>query len=153
MKNIKQKSKKFIYRTTVSWAEEKRGFLYSSGKPTIEVATPPEFKGHKDIWTPEELFVASVNVCIKTTFLHYAQRNNFEFLSYESEAEGVLERAEGEFMFSEIKVRPKVVVSSSNQIDEAKDLIKFSEKNCLISNSIKSKVEVIPQIKVKNLTQ
>ena len=147
MGNIRDKSRKFIYRTSVSWTEEKKGFLCSSGKPTIEVATPPEFKGHEGIWTPEELFVASVNICIKTTFLHYAQKSNFKFLSYESEAEGILERVENQFMFSEIKVRPKIVVSSSNQIEKAKELIELAEDNCLISNSIKSKVEVSPEIK------
>jgi organic hydroperoxide reductase OsmC/OhrA len=149
MGNIKQKSRKFIYRTTVSWTEEKKGVLCSSGKPTIEVSTPPEFKGHEGMWTPEELFVASVNICIKTTFLHYAQRDNFEFLSYESGAEGVLERVENRFMFSEIKIKPKIVVTLASQIEKAKELIELSEKNCLITNSIKSKVEVISEISAR----
>jgi len=63
------------------------------------------------MWTLEELFVASVNICIKTTLLHYAQRDNFEFLRYESEAEGILEMVENQFVFSEIKVKPKIVVA------------------------------------------
>jgi len=146
MGNINQKSKKFIYKTNVTWTEEKKGILCSTGKPTIEVATPPEFKGHEGMWTPEELFVASVNSCIKTTFLHYAQKSDFKFVSYESEAEGTMERVENQFMFSEIKVRPKIIVTSSNQIEKAKEFIQLSEKNCLISNSIKTKVEVVPEI-------
>jgi len=146
MGDTKQKNRKFIYRTKVSWAEEKKGFLCSPGKPTIEVATPPEFKGHEGMWTPEELFVASVNICIKTTFLYYAQKNDFEFLSYESDAEGTLESVGNQFMFSVIKVRPKIKVRFDNQIEKAKELIKLSEKNCLISNSIKTKVEVEPEI-------
>jgi len=150
MGNAKQKDRKFIYRTNVSWAEEKKGFLCSSGKPTIEVTTPPEFKGHEGMWTPEELFVASVNICIKTTFLHYAQKNNFEFLSYESEAEGTLEKIGSQFMFSEIKVKPKISIKSSSQLEKVKELIQLSEKNCLITNSIKTKVEVIPEISIQN---
>jgi len=150
MGNTKQKNRKFIYRTKVSWVEEKKGILCSSGKPTIEVATPPEFKGHEGMWTPEELFVASVNICIKTTFLHYAQKNNFEFLSYESEAEGILERTGNQFMFSEIKVKPKISIKSSSQVEKVKELIQLSEKNCLITNSIKTKVEVIPEISTLN---
>ena len=143
----KQKARKFIYRTSVSWTEEKKGILCSAGKPVIEVATPPEFKGHEGMWTPEELFVASVNICIKTTFLYYAQRDKFEFVSYESEAEGVLERVQDKFMFSEIKIEPKITVALKDQIKKAKELIELSEKNCLISNSIKSKIEIIPEIK------
>ena len=150
MGNAKQKNRKFIYRTKVSWIEEKKGILCSSGKPTIQVATPPEFKGHEGMWTPEELFVASVNICIKTTFLHYAQKSNFEFLNYESEAEGVLERIGNQFMFSEIKVKPKIKVESSSQVEKAKELIQLSEKNCLISNSIKSRVEIVPEISTQN---
>ena len=142
------KSKKFTYETTVTWKEEKKGLLCSFGKETIKIATPPEFQGHEGMWTPEDLFVASVNVCIKTTFLHYAQKNNFEFLSYESKAEGVLERVGDQFLFSEIKVMPKIAVKSNTQIQKAIELITLAEKNCLISNSIKSKVEVIPEIKV-----
>ena len=151
MENMKQKSRRFIYRTTVSWTEEKKGILCSSGKPTIKVSTPPEFKGHEGMWTPEELFVASVNICIKTTFLHYAETNNFKFLSYESAAEGILERVQNQFMFSEIKVRPKIVVTLASQVEKAKELIELSEKNCLISNSIKSNIEVIPEIQQKGV--
>ena len=143
------RDKKFVYKTTVTWREEKKGFLCSFGKETIEISTPPEFKGHEGLWTPEDLFVASVNVCIKTTFLHYAQKNNFEFLSYKSDAEGILERVENKFMFSEIKVLPKIVVTSSDKIEKAKELIKLAEENCLISNSIKSKVTVEPEISIE----
>ncbi len=147
---MKQKSRKFVYKTSVSWIEERKGILCSSGKPTIEVSAPAAFKGQEGMWTPEELFVASVNTCIKLTFIHYAQRDKLEFLSYESEAEGTLESVEGRFMFSELKVRPKIKLSSSNQIEKAKELIQLSEKNCLITNSIKSKVEVIPEISAQS---
>ena len=147
MGDTKQKTRKFIYRTSVSWTEEKKGILRSAGKPVIEVATPPEFKGHEGMWTPEELFVASVNICVETTFLYYAQKEDFKFVSYESEAEGVLERVENKFMFSEIKIKPRITVALKDQIKKAKELIELSEKNCLISNSIKSKIEIIPEIK------
>ncbi len=146
MGDIKPKSKKFVYRTKVSWVKEKKGILSSIGKPDIEIAVPPEFGGHEGIWTPEELFVASVNICIKTTFLYYARRNNLEFLSYESEAEGVLERVEDRFMFTEIKVMPRIRIAMDSQVEKAKEIITFSEKNCLISNSIRSRVEVLPEI-------
>ncbi|MBU4590511.1 MAG: OsmC family protein [Candidatus Omnitrophica bacterium] len=146
MGDIKPKSKKFVYKTKVSWVKEKKGILSSSGKPDIEIAVPPEFKGHENIWTPEELFVASVNACIKTTFLYYAQKQSLEFLSYESEAEGILKRIENRFIFTEIKIMPKIRIIRDSQIEKAKEIITLSEKSCLISNSIKSKVEVLPEI-------
>jgi peroxiredoxin-like protein len=140
------KGKVFIYKNSVEWEKERKGIVSSDNKPSFMVATPPEFKGHPGIWSPEDLFVASVNSCIMTTFLHYAERNKLEFLSYKSEAEAILEIIDNKFMFSEIKVRPLIVIKNSSDINKAKELIELSEKNCLISNSIRSKVSVIPEI-------
>ncbi len=141
------KSRRFIYKNSIKWQSEKKGLLISPDKPDIEVATPPEFRGHPGVWTPEDLFVASVNSCIMTTFLYYAQKENFEILNYESQAEGILEWIEGRFIFSEIKVKPFVFVKQDSDIQKAKEIIGLSEKNCLISNSIKCEVTVLPEIK------
>ena len=142
-------SRKFIYKTTVTWDREKRGFLNSPGKQTIEIGTPLEFNGHKGVWSPEDLFVASVNACIKTTFLYYAQKENLDFLSYESEAEGILERRENKFMFSSVTVMPKIVIASASQAPRAGELFDLAEKNCLISHSIVAKVTVTPDIRTR----
>ena len=80
MSEIKTKPKKFIYRTNLKWTGSKKGLLSGEDRPTIEVSTPFEFRGHAGIWTPEELFVASVNICIMTTFLYYAEKRNFTFI-------------------------------------------------------------------------
>jgi len=149
MTEVKIKSKKFIYKNSISWQGERKGLLFAVDRPDIEVATPPEFRGHSEIWTPEDLFVASVNSCIMTTFLYYAEKQGLEFVSYTSEAEGVLEYREGRLIFSEIKVKPSVFVKQDSDIQKAKDIIELSKKNCLISNSIKCEVKVLPEIKIE----
>ena len=148
MGEVRQRNKRFIYRTKIRWVNAKKGLLSSSSKPDIEIATPPEFRGHAGIWTPEDLFIASVNSCIMTTFLYYVEKENVEFLSYESEAEGILKRVENQLMFSHIMVWPKMVIALNAQKEKAEELMKRSENSCLISNSIKSKIEVIPEITI-----
>lgn len=150
MAEIRQKGKRFIYRTNLSWKEEKKGLLTSSDRPAIEVSTPFEFKGHAGIWTPEELFVSSVNICIMTTFLYYAGKEAIKLLSYQSECEGILERIDKGFIFSEIIVKPRILIKEDNNIQKARELMELSEKKCLISNSIKTKIKVIPEIKIGN---
>ncbi len=150
MPEPKIKTKQFIYRNSLKWQGQRRGLLSSIGKPDIEIATPPEFKGHPGIWTPEELFVASVNTCIMTTFLHYVNKQGLGLISYESEAEGTLERVGNQFMFSGIKIKPKIAVSSDEDIQKAREFMALAENNCLISNSIKAKVEVNAQIKTES---
>lgn len=143
------KTKQFVYTNSLRWQSEKRGLLSSFGKPDIEIATPPEFKGHVGIWSPEDLFVASANCCIMTTFLHYAQKENLEIIGYQSQAEGVLESIEGRLIFSVIKVRPLVFVKQDLDIQKVKEIIGLSEKNCLISNSLKCEIKVLPEIKIE----
>ena len=71
---MESKPKVYLYHTAVRWTEERKGVISCAGKPDVEVATPPEFKGHDGIWSPEDLFVASANICLMTTFLAVAGR-------------------------------------------------------------------------------
>lgn len=51
------------------------------GKPEIQVWASPEFKRHEGNWSPEDLLVASVEVCTMTTFLAFAERSGFSPVS------------------------------------------------------------------------
>ena len=134
------RSKVYTYRTTVKWTEQRKGLISSAGKPDIAVATPPEFKGHEGIWSPEDLFVASVNICTMSTFLAVAERAGLGFMAYESESEGTLELVDGKFQMTKIVIRPAVTLKPGEDAVKARELLHKAEANCLISNSIKSTV-------------
>ncbi len=137
------------YTTTVKWENGRIGNLSAPTFPDIKVATPPEFpKGVPNIWSPEHLFVASANICLMTTFLAIAENSNFEFNSFTSEAIGKLEKVDGKFMISEIELKPSVSIDDENQKEKAIRLIEKSEKACLISNSMKSKMILKPTVEI-----
>ncbi|OGP34038.1 MAG: osmotically inducible protein OsmC, partial [Deltaproteobacteria bacterium GWC2_65_14] len=115
-----------------------------AGKPPVEVATPPEFKGHEGIWSPEDLYVASVNVCIMSTFLAFAGRASLDFVEYESEAEGLLEFVDGRFLFTKIVVRPRIALRSGEDRANAEEILHKAEKNCIVSNSVRTEVTLEP---------
>lgn len=69
-------------------------------------------------------------------------------LNYESSARGVLERVKNEFMFSTIEVKPEISVTSEDDIEKVQSLLELSERNCFISNSLKSKVILKPEIRL-----
>ncbi len=140
------KSKRYTYRTSVRWSEQKKGVISSAGKPDVQVATPPEFKGHEGMWSPEDLLVASVNACVMSTFLAFAERAGLTFAGYDSDAEGTLELVDGKFQMTSIVLKPRITVAAEGDIGKAKELILKAEANCLISNSIKSRVTVEPNI-------
>ena len=136
------RSKVYTYHTSVKWTEQRKGIITCSGKPDVQVATPPEFKGHDGIWSPEDLFVASANICLMTTFLAVAERAGLAFASYESAAEGRLELVDGKFQFTEITLKPTITLKAGADAAKAKELIEKAETNCLISNSMKTKVHL-----------
>ena len=136
-----------FYSTTVEWEEGRIGKLTSSSFPPIKVATPPEFKsGVPDVWSPEHLFVASINICLMTTFLAIAENSNLEFISFSSSATGKLEKVDGKFMISEVELKPVVKIKDEKQKEKTLRILDKSEKGCLISNSAKSKIILNPQI-------
>ena len=140
------RSKVYTYQTSVKWTDQRKGVISSAGKPDIQVATPPEFKGHGGIWSPEDLFVASVNTCVMTTFLAVAERAGLAFTSYESVAEGRLELVDGKFQFTVITLKPTITLPANGDATKAKELIEKAEANCLISNSMKARVSLEPTI-------
>ncbi len=140
----------FYYDTKVEWNEGRKGNLSSERFPDIQIATPPEFKGVPGIWTPEHLFVSSVNICLMTTFLAIAENSFLSFSAYSCSGKGKLEKVEGKFMISEIELHPSITVKIEKDREKALRIIEKSEKACLISNSIKTNVILKPEIIVDN---
>src|SRR3990172_8352792 len=102
-----KKYKVFCYNTSIEWKSERQGDLRSGGKEEIDISSPPEFKGIPGVWTPEDLFVASVEICTMSTFLSFGGRKNIPLKSYKSSAEGVLENVDGEYRFTSITIAPE----------------------------------------------
>lgn len=135
------------YNTTVKWEADRLGELTEPTLPSIKVATPPEFpKGVPNIWSPEHLFVASANICLMTTFLAIAENSKLDFTSYSCHGMGKLEKIDGMFMITEIELKPRIVVAQEKEIERAERIIEKSEKACLISNSMKTKIILKPEI-------
>ena len=148
MAKAKDQSKKFVYKSSVAWQENKKGILTSLGKPNIPVAPPPEFKGYVGVWTPEDLLVASANSCYLLTFLFYINKENIELITYECEAEGILKLVDKRLAIAEVKLMPRISVRLSNEnAEKLNSLLGLSKQHCFIFNSIKAKVEIFPEIK------
>lgn len=141
-----------FYNTAIRWEKGRRGTLTAPDLPNpITVATPPEFpKGEPNIWSPEHLYVAAANSCLMTTFLAIAENSKLDFISFDSSATGKLEKVDGSFMISEIELKPVVILKEEKDKERALRIIEKSERACLISNSMKSRVMLSPEIIIQN---
>ncbi|MFA5834415.1 MAG: OsmC family protein [Bacteroidota bacterium] len=141
-----KKFKTFTYHTNVEWKSNRQGSLHSEGKPVIDVSSPPEFKGILGVWTPEDLFVAAVEICQMTTFLSFGIRKGLPLKSYNSAADGVLENIEGNYRFTKVVIKPTIVVESSWTKEQVEEIVHTAHENCLIGNSVSAEVTVEPNI-------
>ncbi|WP_372936427.1 OsmC family protein [Seonamhaeicola sp.] len=138
------------YQVNVNWNKNRNGILTSNNlNEKITIATPPEFpKGEANIWSPEHYFVAAINGCLMTTFLAVAENFKLDFIDFESDAVGKLEMIDRKFVMSEVILNPVVTISNESQKALAIKVLEKSEKACLITNSVKSKIKMNITIKV-----
>lgn len=140
-----------FYEVRLNWETGRKGLMTSPVLDTaIEVATPPEFpKGVPGVWSPEHLLVAAVDSCLMTTFLAIAENSRLEFESFESQALGKLEKVDGKFLISEILLTPRITIMREAEREKALKVLEKSEAACLISNSVRARIELRPEIVVK----
>lgn len=144
------------YNIDVNWNKERRGIMCSpeliqscgEKDSCIEVATPPEFpKGIPGIWSPEHLFTAAVSSCLMTTFLAIAENSKLEFKSFSCKSKGKLEQVDGKYLMTEVILEPTVIIVNGKDIEKALRVLQKSETACLITNSVRSKITMIPVVK------
>ena len=139
-----------FYNVDISWKSGRTGEMSSPElQQTVEIATPPQFpKGMEGVWSPEQLFTAAVSSCLMTTFLAIAENSKLEFTNFQCGSKGKLEQIEGKFQMTEVILEPTVVILNEEDREKAERVLQKSEANCLISNSVNSKITMTPKIVV-----
>lgn len=144
----KVRRKSFTYQTSTEWTTGRSGVLEATGRPVLAVSSPPEFKGEAGLWTPEDLFVAAIDLCTMTTFLSFAQRLGLPLLGYRSQAEGLLEFVDDGYRFTKVVLRPTLVVADPAAVEPAAKAMRDAHEACLIGRSVRASVTVEPRFEV-----
>jgi len=141
--------KSFEYRSRLKWTTERKGVIeFGENKPTLEVATPLEFKGHAGIITPEDMLLGAVSACTMTTFLSMAEREKLAFASYRDESWAVLGHDGEVYRFLEGKVHVSLTIQREEDRTKAEEIMEKSHKSCFIANSLRFPVEVTTHIEI-----
>lgn len=141
--------KSFTYRTRVVGVEGRSASLQAEGKPTLRVSSPPEFGGGAGLWTPEDLFVAAIEVCLMLTFVGIAEKRGLQFATYASKAEGLLEWEQRSYRFTRVIVSPTITLFDEQSIVAAREIIERAHDTCLVAKSVACEVIVEPSFAVK----
>lgn len=128
----------FPHRYAVSLRE---GLLSASPRPPIPAGAPPQFGGTDEVWSPEELLVAAVLLCLKTTFDAYARRDSLEVRDWRGTGTGVLDKSPTGPAFTSVQLRVELKVGPGDE-GRARKLLDTAEHHCIITNAIKAPVQL-----------
>lgn len=123
--------------------------LSTAGRPDILATSDPAFRGDPTRWNPEQLLVASLSDCHMLWYLHLCATSGVTVVSYVDEAVGRMEMtSDGGGHFTEVLLRPQVVVGDAGMAGKAEELHEKAHSLCFIARSMNFPVKHEPQITV-----
>jgi peroxiredoxin-like protein len=131
------------FPVSIEWQERRLTTATSPGKPKVEVATPPEFKGGMaGVWSPEDLLVAATASCYAVTLLAVAERKQIELLDLKVDGTGhVALHEDGRFGFVAIGLTAHIDVPS-DQREAAERAARYAKDVCLVSRALDTPVHL-----------
>jgi organic hydroperoxide reductase OsmC/OhrA len=135
------------YRVTASSTHRDDGVtLEAAGLPAVRSASPAEFDGPGDRWSPETLLVGAVADCFILTFKAVARASNLPWQALRCEVNGTLDRVDRATQFTRFDLRAELRLPGDVSHDLARRVLEKSERACLISNSLKAPVHLQAEI-------
>ncbi|HXV96683.1 MAG TPA: OsmC family protein [Gaiellaceae bacterium] len=130
------------FPASIEWRGGRLTRASSPGKPSLDVATPPEFKGGvPGVWSPEDLLVAAVGSCFAVTLVAVAERSGVELTVLDVDGVGHIERAaDGRFRFTVIEL--DVEVEADADPGRLERLAAKAEQVCIVSLALDVPVHV-----------
>jgi organic hydroperoxide reductase OsmC/OhrA len=121
------------------------------GLPALPVASPIQFDGPGNVWSPETLLCAAVADCLILTFRAISRASRFEWLQLECHTDGVLERVNGVSRFTRFTTRAVLTLPPAADSALARRLLERSEQGCLIANSLNATRELKIELKTASV--
>jgi len=136
-------TKDYRYKVGVDWEDGRLTSVSSPGKPQLEVATPPEFKGGlPGVWSPEDLLVASVATCFTVTLVAVLEQRDLPLRDLNVTGTGHLTtRDDGHLGFVAIELTATVTTDEPS-LDAVRRAAMYAQRACLVSLALDVPVHV-----------
>jgi organic hydroperoxide reductase OsmC/OhrA len=114
----------------------------------LRSASPAEFDGPGDRWSPETLLVGAVADCFILTFRAIAAASKLSWVSLDCDVTGTLDRVDRITQFTRFDIAVRLVVPADGNVDRARHMLDKAERNCLIASSLKGSVALNARIEI-----
>lgn len=137
------------YETTTVWRSGQEGRLHEAGNPEIAIATPHEFGGPRNLWSPENLLTGALGACLMTSTLHFLEKERVDLRSYMSNTKGTMQKTREGLAFTRIDVEVSITVGANDDVEKARRAAVMGEQSCPVSRALTCPVNVHPQVNVQ----
>jgi organic hydroperoxide reductase OsmC/OhrA len=122
---------------TVSYQSYSREYLAEiPGKPALRGSADATFRGDPALHNPEDLLVVALSTCHMLSYLADCARTGVKVVAYEDQATGTMAIRDRKMGFTEVVLRPRVVISADSDADKAMTLHRQAHEECFIANSV-----------------
>jgi organic hydroperoxide reductase OsmC/OhrA len=123
--------------TTSSYESYSRDHVIEvPGKPPLPGSADKVFRGDSSRHNPEDLLVMSLSACHMLTYLAHAARTGVHVVAYSDDASGTMQLQNGKMRFTEVSLRPQVVIAKGCDAAQAQRLHEKAHEDCFIANSV-----------------
>jgi organic hydroperoxide reductase OsmC/OhrA len=116
--------------------------------PLLRSASPAEFGGPGDRWSPETFLVGALADCFILTFRAVARASKLPWTSLRCDVTGRLDRIHSVTQFTHFDMHAHLAVPGGTDLDRARRALEKAERGCLISNSLKAAIHLELEVDV-----
>ncbi len=107
------------------------------GKSELRGTADSQFRGDAALHNPEDLLLAALSGCHLLTYLALCARARIDVRSYTDSASGdLLLTPDGGGRFTQVILRPLVVIADAAMLEKARSFHDAAHKYCFIANSV-----------------
>jgi organic hydroperoxide reductase OsmC/OhrA len=137
------------YEVRSRWLADRRLELTATDKPTLEVATPPDFKGGvHGVWSPEELLVGSLATCLELTLVAIAEHRRVPLHGVAVDATGQLERRDGRYRFAVIELDVEAETDAEHA-HELEELVVLAKERCIVGETLTAPIQLTVEVRAR----
>jgi len=122
--------------------------LTAEGLTMLQSASPAEFDGPGDRWSPETLLVGALADCFILTFRAIAKGSRLSWISLDCDVTGTLDRVDRVTQFTHFDMTAHLVVPAGVDAGGARHALEKAERNCLISSSLKASITLDATVEI-----
>lgn len=115
----------------------------------LALSSDPAFLGDPSRWNPEQLLVMAASSCQLLAFLAVAARARLDVVDYQDDAVGEMPEDDRPVRLTRILLRPRITMAAGAQEDRVRHLVEVAHRECYVANSLRTAVEVDPEIIIR----